>query len=178
MEERKKGESLMVSPMPALAGADRELIGRFEEVKEVITQIRSIRKEKNVAPREAMELFVRPSENSIYHHDLESVVLKLANLSSVKQVDEDPGDTISFIVKNVEYFIPVGLNVNPEEELAKMEEELSYTRGFLSSVKKKLANERFVQSAPPQVVEKERQKMTDAEGKIAVLEAQILKIKA
>ena len=177
MEEREKGESLMVSPMPALAGVDRELLGRFEDIKEVVTQVRSIRKDKNISPREELELLVRPSTNSKYHLDLEPVVLKLANVSSAKQVDEDPGDTISFIVKNVEYFVPVGENVNPEEELAKMEEELSYTRGFMISVQKKLANERFVQGAPPQVVEKERQKLADAEGKIAVLEAQILKIK-
>ena len=177
LEEREKGASLMVSPMPALAGADRDVIGRFEEVKEVITQVRSIRKEKNIPMKEALVLMVRPSENSRYHHDLETVVLKLANLEAVKQVDEDPGDTISFIVKNVEYFLPVGQNVNPEEELAKLEEELSYTKGFMTSVQKKLANERFVQNAPAQVVEKEKQKMADAEGKIAVLEAQILKIK-
>ena len=167
----------MVSPMPALAGADRDVIGRFEKVKEVITQVRSIRKEKNIPMKEALVLMVRPSENSRYHHDLETVVLKLANLEAVKQVDEDPGDTISFIVKNVEYFLPVGQNVNPEEEMAKLEEELSYTKGFMTSVQKKLANERFVKNAPAQVVEKEKQKMADAEGKIAVLEAQILKIK-
>ncbi len=177
LEEREKGASLMVSPMPALAGVDREVIGRFEEVKEVITQTRSIRKEKNIPIKEPLVLLVRPSENSTYHHDLETVVLKLANLETVKQVDDDPGDTISFIVKNVEYFVPVGQNVNPEEELAKLVEELSYTKGFMSSVQKKLANERFVQNAPVQVVEKEKQKMADAEGKIAVLEAQILKLK-
>ena len=177
LEEREKGASLMVSPMPALAGVDRDVIGRFEEVKEVITQTRSIRKEKNIPMKEPLVLLVRPSENSTYHHDLETVVLKLANLETVKQVDDDPGDTISFIVKNVEYFVPVGQNVNPEEELAKLEEELSYTKGFMSSVQKKLANVRFVQNAPEQVVEKEKQKMADAEGKIAVLEAQILKLK-
>lgn len=178
LEEREKGESLMISPMPALAGADRELIGRFDDVKEVITQVRSIRKDKNIPHKEALDLLVRPSEGSLYHQDLESVVIKLANLSSLEKVDEDPGDTISFIVKNVEYFVPLGLNVNPEEELAKLEEELSYTKGFLASVQKKLSNERFVQNAPQQVVDKERQKMSDAEGKVVVLEAQISKIKA
>ncbi|MFO7670852.1 MAG: valine--tRNA ligase [Bacteroidales bacterium] len=177
LEERRKGESLMVSPMPALSGADRMVIGRFEDVKEVITQIRSIRKEKSIAPRESVALLVRPSENSVYHHDLEPVVLKLANLSSVNQVEEVPGDTVTFIVKNVEYFVPMGLNVNPLEELVKLEEELSYTRGFRASVQKKLANEKFVQSAPRQIVEKERQKMADAEGKIEMLEAQIQKLK-
>ena len=177
LEERTKGESLMVSPMPALAGADRDVIGRFEDIKEVITQVRSIRKDKNIAPREAVELLVRPSENAVYQQDLEPVLVKLAKLSAVGQTAEDPGDAISFIVKNVEYFVPVGQNVNPEEELAKMEEELGYTKGFLLSVQKKLGNERFVQNAPKQVVEKEQQKMADAEAKIGVLEAQIARLK-
>ena len=105
------------------------------------------------------------------------MVVKLANLSKIELVGEDPGDSISFIVKNVEYFVPVGQNVNPEEELAKLEEELKYTLGFMSSVQKKLSNQRFVQNAPEQVVEKERQKMADAEGKIGVLEAQIARLK-
>jgi len=178
LEKREEGESLMVSSMPVPEGADLDLLGRFEDVKEVITQVRSIRKDKNIGPREALELFVRPSENSQYHQDMEAVVLKLANLSTVGQVDEDPGDTISFIVKNVEYFVPVGFNVNPEEELAKLLEELKYTKGFMNSVQKKLANEQFVQNAPKQVVEKEKQKLADAEGKIGVLEAQISRLKS
>ncbi|MCP4313457.1 MAG: valine--tRNA ligase [Bacteroidetes bacterium] len=177
LEERSEGESLMVSHMPSLAGADMKLIGRFEDVKEVITQVRSIRKDKNIAPREAMELLVRPSEKAHFHKNMEPVVVKLANLSAVEQVEEDPGETISFIVKNVEYFVPVGQNVNAEEELVKLEEELKYTKGFMLSVQKKLSNERFVQNAPAQVVEKEQQKMADAEGKIGVLEAQIARMK-
>jgi len=80
-------------------------------------------------------------------------------------------------VRNVEYFLPVGTLVNTQEEIAKLEEELKYTRGFLSSVQHKMSNERFVQNAPAAVVEKEEQKMADAQGKIAVLESQIQKLK-
>ena len=84
---------------------------------------------------------------------------------------------MSFIVKNVEYFVPVGSMVDAGEELKKLEEELAYTRVFLISVEKKLGNARFVQNAPEQVVQKEKQKMADAEGKIAVLDAQIKKLR-
>ncbi len=94
------------------------------------------------------------------------MIRKLANLSGVEMVSEDPGDTVSFIVKNVEYFVPVGGLMNKDEELAKLKEERAYTRGFLDSVMKKLDNESFVQNAPPPVVEKERQKMDDALEKI------------
>ena len=103
--------------------------------------------------------------------------MKLANLSGLEMVTEDPGDTISFIVKNVEYFLPVGDMVNVAEEIDKLQSELEYTAGFLKSVGKKLSNENFVRNAPEQVVAKERQKMADAEVKLGVLEAQINKLK-
>ncbi|MDF1575122.1 MAG: valine--tRNA ligase [Bacteroidales bacterium] len=178
IRERKPGESLMVSPMPAPESYDKKLRRHFEESKEVITAIRSVRKEKNIAPGEALKLMVRFSEGSKYREYLEPVVIKLARLSSVERITDEPEGAASFIVKNVEYFIELGSMADAVEALSKLEEELNYTRGFLKSVEKKLGNERFVQHAPAQVVEKERQKMADAEGKITVLEAQILKLKA
>lgn len=177
ISERKPGESLMVSPMPVPESYDKKLRRHFGEVKEVITAIRSIRKQKNIAPKEALKLMVRANEGSKYREYLEPVIIKLAKLSSVDMIMEEPEGAVSFIVKNVEYFVPVGSMLDAGEELKKLEEELAYTRGFLKSVQKKLSNERFVQNAPEQVVEKEQQKMADAEGKIEVLEAQIEKIK-
>ena len=168
----------MVSPMPAPQNYDNKLLGQFEDMKEVVTQVRSIRKDKNISPRELLELMVRSSENGNYEESLQPVIKKLANLSQVIQVTEDPGDSISFIVKNVEYFVPVGNMVDAVEEIAKMQAELEYTEGFMQSVKKKLSNERFVQNAPAQVVDKERQKLDDAEVKAGVLKAQIEKLKA
>ena len=120
---------------------------------------------------------IRSSEGSKYRKYLEPVIIKLANLSAVEMITEEPEGAVSFIVKNVEYFVPVGSMVDAGEELKKLEEELAYTQGFLLSVQKKMSNERFVQNAPAQVVEKEQQKMSDAEGKVAVLEAQIEKLK-
>ncbi len=178
ISERETGESLMVSPMPAPQHYDNKLLGQVEDLKEVVTQVRSIRKDKNISPRELLELMVRSSENGNYEESLQPVIKKLANLSQVIQVTEDPGDTISFIVKNVEYFVPVGNMVDAAEEIAKMQAELEYTEGFMQSVKKKLSNERFVQNAPVQVVDKERQKLDDAEVKAGVLKAQIEKLKA
>jgi valyl-tRNA synthetase len=175
---RKEGESLMVSPMPSPDKYDKKLIKHFEDLKEVVTQIRSIRKDKNIPPREVLELMVRSSENGNYQKGTEAVIKKLANLSEISQVTEDPGNSVSFIVKNVEYFVPVGSLVNVDEEIAKLQAELEYTEGFLKSVSKKLSNERFVQNAPAQVVDKERQKMSDAEIKTGVLKAQIKKLRA
>ncbi len=177
ISERKPGESLMVSSMPAPENYDKKLRRHFEEIKEVITAIRSIRKKKNIAHKEALILMVRSSEDTKYREYLESVIIKLANLSAVEFITEESEGAASFIVKNVEYFIPVGGMVDAAEELKKLEEELAYTQGFLKSVQTKMSNERFVQNAPAQVVEKEQQKMSDAEGKVAVLQAQIEKLK-
>jgi valyl-tRNA synthetase len=177
ISDRKQGESLMVSLMPVPESYDKKLRRHFEEIKEVVTNIRSIRKDKNIAPKEALKLLVRSSEGSKYREYLEPVISKLANLSEVEVIQDEVEGAVSFIVKNVEYYVPVGSMVDAGEELGKLEEELSYTRGFLKSVELKLSNERFVQNAPEQVVEKERQKMADAEGKIAVLEAQIIKLR-
>jgi valyl-tRNA synthetase len=175
---RKDGESLMVSTMPQPEIYDKKLLSQFEDLKEVVTRVRSVRKDKNIPPKDLLNLLVRSSANGSYHSALEPVIMKLANLSEVEMISEDPGDTVSFIVKNVEYFIPVGNLVDAEEELQKLEAELEYTRGFLVSVKKKLSNESFVQNAPEQVVEKEHQKMADAEVKSKVLELQIEKMKS
>jgi len=177
ISERKPGESLMVSLMPVPESYDKKLRRHFGEIKEVITNIRSIRKEKNIAPKEALKLMVKSSEGSKYRKYLEPVIIKLATLSEVALIQEEAEGAVSFIVKNVEYFVPVGTLVDAGEELKKLEEELAYTRGFLLSVQKKMSNERLVQNAPAQVVEKEQHKMSDAEGKITVLEAQIEKLK-
>ncbi len=178
VSQRKDGESLMVSPMPQPEKYDKQLIKQFEDLKEVVTSIRSIRKEKNLAPKAQMKLLVRSQSNGEYHGGLEPVIMKLANLSQVEQISEEPGGTVSFIVKNVEYFLPVGNLVNAEEEIEKLESELEYILGFWKSVQKKLDNDRFVKNAPGAVVEKERQKMTDAAAKITVLESQIEKLKS
>jgi valyl-tRNA synthetase len=176
--ERNPGESLMVSPMPLPVAYDRGLITRFGDVKEVVTNIRSIRKERNLPSRDPLKLLVRVNGNGKVLGELEPVVIKLANLSAVEKVGEDPGGTVSFIVRNVVYFVPVGQQVNPLHEIARLEAELEYTRGFLGSIQQKLGNERFVENAPRAVVEKERQKLNDAQEKIKVLEGQLARIRS
>ena len=177
ISEREKGESLMVSSMPAPEQYNKELIAKVEAIKEVVTQVRSIRNDKNIPHKEALKLKVRISSGAAYHSQLESLIVKLANLSDVEIVQQEPDSAVSFMVRNVEYFLPLDGLVDSAEEIEKLEAELEYTRGFLLSVQKKMSNERFVQHAPAQVVEKEQQKMTDAEGKITMLVAQIEKLK-
>ena len=174
--ERGPKESIMVSrytPM-TVTEASAALVERFELVKEVVAGIRNVRKTKNIAQKEALELLYAADEN--YPAEFESVIAKMGNLSAVTPLaagQQKPTGAASFIVKTTEYFIPLGAMIDVEAERARITKELDYTRGFLASVMKKLSNERFVQNAPEQVIANERAKQADAEAKIKALEAQL-----
>ncbi|MBQ6869810.1 MAG: valine--tRNA ligase, partial [Alistipes sp.] len=168
---RAAGESIMVSPMPKAEQVDEQLLSRFALLQEAVSAIRNIRKQKNIPQKEAIELKVVLDEN--YPREAEAVLVKMGNLSAVTPVTEKNPTDAGFIVKTTQYFVPMGDNVNIEEEIAKLEKDLAYYEGFLVSVMKKLSNERFVTSAPAQVVANERAKQADAEAKIAAIREQL-----
>ena len=168
---RTAGESIMVSSMPKVEAADEALLSRFTLLQEAVSAIRNIRKQKNLPQKEAVELKVVLDEN--YPKEFEAVLVKMGNLSAVTPVTEKNPTDAGFIVKTTQYFIPMGDNVNVEEEIAKLEKDLAYYEGFLNSVMKKLSNERFVSSAPAQVVANERAKQADAEAKISAIREQL-----
>jgi len=169
IEERKDGESLMISSIPKAKKYDKELIARFENVKETITAIRTVRKEKQILNRDPVELFIR-TDIAAYDSYFLPVIRKLCNLSEVKFISEKPGNAASFMVKTTEFHIPLGEKIDIESERAKIKTDLDYFKGFLDSVMKKLNNERFVKNAPPAVIELERKKKSDTESKIKSLE--------
>ena len=172
---RAAGESIMVSAMPKAEATDEALLARFALLQEAVSAIRNVRKQKNMPQKEAVELKVVVDEN--YPKEFEAVLVKMGNLKAVTPVTEkNPTDAV-FIVKTTQYFIPMGDNVNVEEEIAKLEKNLAYFEGFLASVMKKLSNERFVSSAPAQVVANERAKQSDAEAKIAAIKEQLAALK-
>ena len=172
---RAEGESIMVSPMPKTEAVDETLLARFALVQEAVSALRNVRKQKNIPQKEALELKVVVDEN--YPRELEAVLVKMGNLSAVTAVTEKNPTDAGFIVKTTQYFVPMGDNVNVEEEIAKLEKDLAYYEGFLNSVMKKLSNERFVNSAPAQVVANERAKQADAEAKIAAIREQLAALK-
>jgi len=172
LKERKAGESIMVQAWPKSLALDGEVTERFEMLKEAITGIRAIRKEKDIANKEKVSLCIVPGEKG-YFPEYDPILLKMGNLSDLKVVGEEISGAVSFRVKTSAYYIPLGDVVNVEDEIAKIEEELKYTSGFLETVMKKMGNERFVNSAPAQVVELERKKKEDAEEKIKILKERL-----
>ncbi|MBR4268044.1 MAG: valine--tRNA ligase [Bacteroidales bacterium] len=176
LEERKSGESIMVSRMPEAESFDDKLIEKFETAKDVIAKIRQIRQDNQIAQKEPLKAFVKLVDGE-YDDYFNSVIVKHCNLSQLDLTKEKIDGAKTFVAKNVEYYIPLGDKINKEEELKKLQAELDYTKGFLTSVEKKLSNERFVSGAPAAVVEREKQKLSDAKMKIEALEKQIASLK-
>ena len=174
LRERKEDESIMISVQPQPGSYDENFLSEFENTKEVIAGIRTIRKQNNVAFKDTISLRVK--SNDRYPLRFESVIIKMGNISDVEMVDETVKGAWSFISNTVEYFIPAVGEVDTEEKRAKLEADLAYAQGFLASVMKKLNNEKFMSGAPAQVIENERKKQADAEAKIKAIEQQLAEL--
>ena len=175
--ERKDGESLMVTRIPDVKKFNKDLIVRFESVKETISAVRTVRKNKDIPNKEKLILLVR-SDKANFDIEFIPVISKLCNLSEVSFVSEKQEGAASFMVGTTEYFIPLGGKLDVEGELSKIQEDLDYNRGFLTSVMKKLKNEKFILNAPANILELERKKQNDAELKIKSLEERMKELKS
>ncbi|NRT15413.1 valyl-tRNA synthetase [Flavobacterium sp. 28A] len=172
---RTKEEALIVSTWPELKTFNAALITDFENTMEVISGVRTIRKDKNIPFKDAIELKVINNDNVATYFD--SVVTKLGNITALEYVTEKVDGALSYRVNSNEYFIPITGNINVEEEIGKLTTELEYTKGFLKSVQNKLSNEKFVNGAPEKVLANERQKEADALAKIETIEQSLAGLK-
>ena len=175
LNERKEGEDIVIAEWPKVKNIDESYLTAFEKAENIISHIRTIRKNNNIANKVKLEMYVRADSST--QTDFDAVISKMGNLSVFEYVADKMQQANSFIVEGVEYFIPFGDTVDVEAEIKKMEEELGYTKGFLKSVQGKLSNERFVAGAPAQVLELERKKEADALGKIQLLEEKLASLK-
>ena len=173
--ERTPEQALIISTWPESKSFDAKLITDFDFAAEVISGIRTIRKEKNIPFKDAIELKAINNDNSSTYFD--AVITKLGNISSLEYVSEAVTGALTFRAKSNEYFVPISGSVDVEEEIAKLTEELKYTQGFLKSVQAKLSNEKFVNNAPEKVLEIERKKEADALAKIATIEQSLASLK-
>lgn len=173
--ERTPEQALIVGEWPVAKSYDEKLITDFDFTIEVISGIRTIRKDKNIPMKEAIDLKVVNNDKTSTYFD--SVIMKLGNITSLEYVSEKVDGALSYRVKSNEYFIPITGNIDVEAEIAKLSEELTYTIGFLKSVQVKLSNEKFVANAKPEIIENERKKEADALAKIATIEQSIASLK-
>ena len=175
ISSRTPQEALIIANYPKEKPFDEGILDEFEFIKEVISGIRTIRKEKNIPFKEEISLSVIDNEHLATKWN--SIIEKLGNVSAISYVEKAIEGAISFRVKANEYFIPILDKINVEEEIKKLETELHYAEGFLKSVRAKLSNEKFVNSAPAQVVENERKKEADTLAKIETLTQSLNKLK-
>jgi len=173
---RQPGDSVMVALLPAVEDFSNEQVERFERMKEVVGFVRSVRAEKNIPLKTELLLEVKTADSG-YDHYLDQILIKLLNLKSVVEVELNTPGCASQVIRSVEYYVPLAGSVDTVAETDKLQKELTYTLGFLDTVMKKLANERFVSNAPAQVLETERAKQADAENKIRAIREQLEALK-
>jgi valyl-tRNA synthetase len=174
IKERDSKDCCIIAKWPEKTRLDIEQLNEFEITKELIATIRNVRAQKQLSPKEKLTLLLKEGASaSIF----ESVTIKLANLNEIKFSSDKIDNAFSFVIKNREFFIPLSANLNIEEERERILKEIDYNKGFLKSVQVKLANEKFVNNAKPELVDLERKKEADALGKIKTLEAQLSTLK-
>ena len=165
--KRSVDNALIVSDWPKVENVDVSIIKDFDFTSQVISSIRTIRKEKSISFKNSIELHVLNNENM--NTNLDSLIIKLCNISKLVYTKNEVENSISFRVKSNNYYVPVNNNINVDEEIIKLKTELSYTEGFLNSVRKKLSNTRFVENAPEKVIQIEKDKEQDALSKIKAI---------
>ncbi|SEA05717.1 valyl-tRNA synthetase [Prevotella sp. tc2-28] len=175
--ERKEGESIMRECLTLATPTDseRKLADDIEQVKQIVSGVRMVRNQKNIAPKEALELQAVGANN---YADYNAVITKMANLSAINVVTEKDATASAFMVSTDEFAVPLGNMIDIDAEIEKQEAQLKHLEGFLAGVIKKLSNERFVANAPEAVVALERKKQSDSEEKIAALKESIATLKA
>jgi len=173
--DRTPKQALIVSQWPEAKAFDANLITEFDFTIEVISGIRTIRKDKNIPFKDAIDLSIVNNEKTSLYFD--SVISKLGNITTLNYVSDKVEGALSYRVKSNEYFIPITGNIDVASEIAKLTEELNYTKGFLKSVQSKLSNEKFVNGAPEKVLEMERKKEADALAKIETIEQSLAGLK-
>ena len=156
------------------ADEDRKLIENIEMIKQIISGVRMVRNQKNIAPKEKLQL--QAIGTNVYS-EFNPVIIKMANLNGITEVNDKDSNASTFMVGTHEYAVPLGELINIEAELLKAEAQLKHLEGFLAGIKKKLSNEKFIANAPEAVVAMERKKQRDSEEKIASLKVSITELK-
>ena len=175
--ERNAGDSIMRESLTLAAPtvAELKLLADMEQVKQVVSGVRMVRNQKNIAPKEALELQAVGANNFAQYN---AVVTKMANLSAINVVVEKDATASAFMVGTDEFAVPLGNMIDISGEIEKQEAQLKHLEGFLAGVMKKLSNERFVANAPEAVVALERKKQSDSEEKIAALKESLAALRA
>ena len=171
IKERDAKDCIIVAEWPSVkADLDKKQLAEFEVSKELVAMVRNVRAQKQLSPKEKLEVIEKSEATRSY---FDSTIIKLANLSSFSYTKDKVEGAFSFQIKTTEFYIPLAQNLNKEDEIERLTKELEYNKGFLKSVQIKLSNEKFVANAKPEIIASERKKESDALSKIKSLEEQL-----
>jgi len=177
LKDRQEGDDCVVSQWPTAGNFDQAFLKKFETLKEVIKNIRDVRAKNQLKPKELLELLVKegPSTQAFFAEDgLKETIAKIGFLSSLRATSEEVEAT-AFIAGTEQYYVVFEKQMDAAAEIARIEKDLAYCKGFVKGIEKKLSNEKFVNGAPEKVVNAERKKLADNQAKIALLEEELLK---
>ncbi|MBI9066370.1 MAG: valine--tRNA ligase [Salinivirgaceae bacterium] len=176
IDAREESDCIMLAQWPEVGKYNMPLLTQFEDTQAVISEIRTVRKVRNISYKDMLALHVKQGVDG-FNAAFNSVIIKMGGLSAIDIVDEKMDNAAAFMVKTSEFFIPLDGNIDVEAEMEKLSKELAHHKGFLKGVMGKLSNEKFVNSAPEKVVAIERKKQADAEAKIKAIEEQMASLK-
>ncbi|MEO6901758.1 MAG: valine--tRNA ligase [Bacteroidia bacterium] len=172
---RDEKDCIVISTWPSTTAESPSVITQMNVAMEIITTIRNIRKQKNISPKEKLTLFAKINED-LRVDKYNTIVCKLGNLANYEYVTKKVDNAFSFLLKQTEFYVPLSENIDVEAEKERLQKDLEYNLGFLKSVQIKLANEKFIANAKPELLANERKKQTDAEAKIKAIEAQLTEL--
>ncbi|QKZ11618.1 valine--tRNA ligase [Spirosoma sp. KUDC1026] len=171
IRERKEGDSICIASFPKAGSVNTQLLTDFDTLFEIITNVRNIRNSKQISPKTELPLTIKTTDATRFQ-TFEGLIRKMANVSSVTYTTEK-ADGVQFLIKSDEFFVNIAGEIDVEQEKINLQKDLEYQTGFRDATLKKLSNEKFVANAKPEIVDRERQKLADAEAKIKALEEQL-----
>jgi valyl-tRNA synthetase len=176
IKERNEKDCIIIAEWPKAESFDKAIIEQFDTLIQFVAAVRNLRNQKGISPKEKLDVYQFSTKTDNYC-EFDAIAIKLCNLSAFNYTDKKIEGAYSFLIKTLEFFVPLQGNIDAGAELERLTKELEYNKGFLNSVMKKLSNEKFVNSAPEKVIEMERKKQADAEAKIKAIEEQLLALK-
>lgn len=176
IKERNENDCIIIAEWPKLESFNNTIIEQFDTLIQLVAAVRNVRNQKGISPKEKLEVYQFSTKKDNYC-EFDAIAIKLCNLSAFNYTDKKIEGAYSFLIKTLEFYIPLQGNIDAASEIERLTKELEYNKGFLNSVMKKLSNEKFVNSAPEKVIEMERKKQADAEAKIKAIEQQLLTLK-
>jgi valyl-tRNA synthetase len=177
LKDRTKDDCIMVASWPKAEQFDKSIIEKAEKVYDIVTNVRNIRQQKQISPKEKLHIYARLDSIEDYY-PATKLIWKLANISDFDITKDKIDNAMSFHIGSDEWFVPLSQEIDVEKEIKLITEEIEYLKGFLNAVLKKLSNEKFVQNAPEKVVELEKRKKSDGEKRIKALEEKLDNLKS